>query len=674
MTAPRGGVEVSCPGCGAPIRFEVGSSVVRVCARCGSAVARGDRDPEDLGKVAALADTGSRLALGLRGRREGVGFQVVGHVQLEHPAGGTWDEWYAAFSDGRWGWLAEAQGKLYLTFAGPPAAHRAALAWERLRPGELVPLELEGGPFVVAEAAEAAVRGAEGEIPYRLEPGETYRYADLSGPGGAFATLQYGEGPEDPVEVYIGREVSPEDLELGEAGGAAERRPRQVEGVHLACPSCGGALEVRVPDRTERVGCPSCGALLDASQGTLRFLKLAGPPAKGTEGGAGHLPRPAIPLGSKGTLDGLSLTVIGFLLRSTEVGGTRYRWTEHLLHEPEKGFWWLVCSDGHWSLVRSVPPGSVTRDGQAARREGRRFRYFQGSIARVDAVLGELYWKVEVGEAVRATDFVRPPEILSEEVTAEVTEAAPEEAAQLRGKKARRREKRRTRLLGEVQWSHGRYVRPEEVEAAFGVKVPRPKTVGLNEPFRHGWVYRPWGLFGAALVLVGLVFWAIAPRRQVFEARYDLNAMTTPESRIVFTDPLELDGSRNVRVTVETDASNSWLYLQGDLVREASDEVRSFAVAVERYHGVEGGEAWSEGSPAGSVYLSAVEEGRYTLRLELERGGAASPSFAVVRVEQGAWRALNLLLALGGISVLPVLVGLYHIGFEKRRWEGSDAS
>lgn len=35
-------VEVSCPGCGSALRFEIGSSLVKICAHCRSAMARGD--------------------------------------------------------------------------------------------------------------------------------------------------------------------------------------------------------------------------------------------------------------------------------------------------------------------------------------------------------------------------------------------------------------------------------------------------------------------------------------------------------------------------------------------------------------------------------------------------------------------------------------------------------
>ena len=112
-------VRVACPGCGGPVVFEVGSSMVSVCPHCRSVVARGDRSIENLGKVADLVETGAVLQVGTEGRYEGVKFRLTGRTQLGHEAGGVWDEWYAAFSNGLWGWLAEAQGRYYLTFEHP---------------------------------------------------------------------------------------------------------------------------------------------------------------------------------------------------------------------------------------------------------------------------------------------------------------------------------------------------------------------------------------------------------------------------------------------------------------------------------------------------------------------------------------------------------------------------
>src|SRR5919112_733668 len=160
----------------------------------------------------------------------------------------------------------------------------------------------------VAEKGTARSLAAEGEIPYLLTPGETYAYADLSGQSGAFGTLDYGESP--PL-VFVGREVSLEELGLANAERVREREARAVTAAQLNCPNCAGALELRAPDAAERVTCPNCGSLLDVNQGKLRYLKRLkrkGPP-------------PSIPLGATAEFEGQPQTVIGFMVRSVEFDG-----------------------------------------------------------------------------------------------------------------------------------------------------------------------------------------------------------------------------------------------------------------------------------------------------------------------------------------------------------------
>src|SRR5215469_199670 len=174
-------VEVSCPGCGAQISFKTGSSIVTVCEYCKSVVARGDRNIEDLGKVADLVDTGSPLDVGLKGVYHGTPFELTGRAQLGHEAGGIWDEWYAAFADGRWGWLAEAQGRFYMTFQQSTAPETGIPAIEDLQLGQPVEVVPGSVALTVSEKAEAGAISAQGEIPYRLVPGQAYYYADLCG-------------------------------------------------------------------------------------------------------------------------------------------------------------------------------------------------------------------------------------------------------------------------------------------------------------------------------------------------------------------------------------------------------------------------------------------------------------------------------------------------------------
>ena len=179
-------------------------------------------------------------------------------------------------------------------------------------------------------------------------PNESYEYADLSGPSGEFATLDYSETP--PL-VFVGREVALDDLGFPPAALHREREARHVQGVQLACPRCGGALALRAPDKSERVTCPSCGSLLDVHEGQLRFLKALDP---------GKV-KPVIPLGSVGEYEEQPMMVIGFLQRSVKIEHVKYSWEEYLLYHPQRGFRWLVRSDDHWSYVRPVTVGEVTK-------------------------------------------------------------------------------------------------------------------------------------------------------------------------------------------------------------------------------------------------------------------------------------------------------------------------
>ena len=79
---------------------------------CRSAIARTDRTLEDLGKVAEIADSESPLRLGLKGEFNGARFELTGRAQMRHELGGYWDEWYATFSNGWVGWLAEDAGEI----------------------------------------------------------------------------------------------------------------------------------------------------------------------------------------------------------------------------------------------------------------------------------------------------------------------------------------------------------------------------------------------------------------------------------------------------------------------------------------------------------------------------------------------------------------------------------
>ena len=143
--------------------------------------------------------------------------------------------------------------------------------------------------------------------------------------------------------------------------------------------------------------------------------------------------------------------------------------------------------------------------------------------------------------------------------------------------------------------------------------------------------------------------------------------------QVVFTDPIPLRGRRNIRVTGRANVENNWLYVEGDLIDEETGLVQQFELPIEYYYGVEDGEAWSEGDREQTVYLPAMPEGKYTMRLEAqwENWNQAAPPQVFIQVEQGVPRLTNPLIVLIALSVVPLLVGWRQMQFARRRWADS---
>lgn len=642
-------LQANCPSCAGTVEFKSGSTIVVICPFCRSVVARTDRALEDLGKVAEIVQTESPLKIGLRGKYLNNGFELTGRAQYKHEAGGVWDEWYATFSNGWVGWLAEAQGRFYMTFYQPqPGAQIPSYA--ALEVGAPVPLNLGSTAFVVAEKGMATAIAAEGEIPYQLVPNETNYFADLSGAGGAFGTIDYGT---NPPFVFVGKQVSLQDIGLGDAR-PAERAAKSVSAARLGCPNCGGRLELRAPDAAERVTCPNCDSLLDVNKGSLRFLHSLKNLSSAT-------PPYLLEIGKTGQFAGRDpMQIIGAVTRSVNIEGTKYFWQEYLLYNPKIGFRWLVQSDNHWTFVEPVAPGDVVDSGLVGRgataqyngegaAKGKSFKLFQHAIGIVEHVRGEFYWRVETGEKTQMSDFVNAPFMLSKEVSF--------------GKSG-----------SEINWSLGTYVPLKDVEKTFGVEaLPQPWNVAPNQPFQHKDLYKYGFALLGLLILVSIVLFPFTSGGGTAkEQSFNLPPMANAQAaQIAFSEPFELKGNRNVEITASAPLSNSWMDVDVDLVNEQNSEVESVPINVEFYSGTDSDGAWSEGSKSNSAILSSVPAGKYTLRVEGSWGNWQQPQPVNVTVKQNAFRGVNFCCAFLLLAILPTLALLWSWTFESRRWSES---
>lgn len=671
-----------CPNCGAQVRFRTGASLVSICPQCKSAIARKGADLEAIGTVAELVPTSSPFRVGMdaRPQKGARPFHIAGRLQLS-TGEGTWDEWYVGFTDGTWGWLAEAQGGFWLmTPVKPPAVP----AFEALSPGES--LELGGyGSFAIVEVREATYSSAEGELPFVAPPGSVFRYADLSGADGSLATLDYGDGPSLDG-FYVGKPVALESLGIAELVAWSDRTV-SVKALALNCPNCGGALQLKDPANTVRIACPFCGSLLGSAD-----RKDAGPASKFTvlEKLAAVPFKPRLPLGAEGALRGHAYAILGVVQKTCSSGGEDYFWTEYLLKEEKsEAYHWLAESNGHYTLLEPVPAGEVSDGTKVASFRGNNYRVFSRNQARVAAVLGEFYWAVKTGEATEATDYVSPPRMLSKE-------------------KAKK----------EIAWTEGAYVPPAEIAAAFALKepLPAPEGVGACQPWPHAETARLWWKTAWFLALASIVVYFLArlitPHAVVYDQTFDLvdsargifvarggktstsadwsqsdggtakaaNPIAAREAadnalaaaRAIVSEPFETKRGANLAVDLWAPTNNNWVQVGFNLISGATGEVRSFDMISDRYAGVDDGESWSEGSQNRRIYVPRIPAGKWVLRLDPEtEAGKAPPSFRV-RLTSGVPHVSHLVWVILLLLVIPTLLSFSKLSFEGRRWAESD--
>lgn len=421
----------------------------------------------------------------------------------------------------------------------------------------------------------------------------------------------------------------------------------------LSCPSCGGTVELRAAGYTVHVACQYCGSILDVTDPQVKLVTEYRRAAAATE----------IPLGTRGTLRGVEWEAIGYLQRSE---GGDYGWEEYLLFNPYHGYRWLVKARDGWSLGEML---TVTPDWVSYERyglDGEEFTHFFEGHAQVDYVLGEFYWRVAVGEAVKTGDWVRPGVMLSREENAH-----------------------------EISWTRSELIPAREMRDAFGVDAETrfwPPLPHQPSPYA-AWLKSGWkvGLatFGF-LLLIALFFgstsWTAAGSFPVAADGREQSATLGP---VTLPRPYQ---SVQLRAEVPR-LENGWLNLDYSLVNRKTQQVYEAFGAAERYSGRDSDGAWSEGSRGSDISIASVPAGTYDLVVEYKGNKwSDSSSYAYtgfgapetgwmdptnapevkVEVRYGLIYGANLLIALFLIG-LPLLIAIAgHLHFEASRKAESD--
>lgn len=620
-----------------------------VCEYCQSTLLRSDDSLDNLGKMAELLPDSSLLQIGSSGAYLGTGFAVIGRIQFQHDSG-IWNSWHLLFETGKTGWLSEASGSYAMSFVvnnGVPD-----LPLERYQPDLSVPVD--GKRMTVIRVETATCIGGQGELSGTVPAGYALTFVELAS-GQSYATLEF-DGKAAPA-LYMGQPVALTDLSLQQLRDI-EHSAIKIQSRQLQCPGCGGSLTITLAQALT-VTCPHCAAVVDTSKDKLAVLVKQSNLLQ-------QLQRLPIQLGSQARFSGARFTVIGFLRRSIRVDGLPFQWQEYLLHHPGYGFRWLVCSQGHWNLLKPLLKAPTIHRAYAgdvtASLADKRFRHFAKYNAKIYMVAGEFYWRIKVHDSATLEDFVDPPFMLSKEQ---------------QGK--------------EINWSEGEYLTPAQVNAAFdnSLTLDEPRGVFANQPCPYGPTTDTWlnNFVIFAMLAMVLQCWFVFDAREevVLGASMQVSAVDStdwandttlnPETATLESEPFDIHSSHgNVLVDIDGSLDNSWLYSNITLVNMQSGLTYSSSREISDYYGYDQGEYWRENNSHADVVFSAIPPGRYQLQVETEseKTYSSSTKSQYVRVISNVPLWSNVWWLLAFLLIGPGIFYYFKHRFEQQRWADSD--
>ncbi len=605
-----------------------------VCGSCGIVVYR-EGELLKAGKEAILAPPMSDVEVGATGRVLGRKMRVFGRIRLEHDRG-LWDEWFVEDERGNPAWLVEEEGGFTLE---RPLTEPLPAGIEAASGGDV--FTVGGAKFQVEDMGEGTVAGGEGQLPRGFEPGEAFRYLDLSEIGGrGRLSVEFFEGE---TLAFLGRTVPRKKVEFPRRRRAAAET---VAGSKMSCLGCGAAIDVRsLPDPTKTLTCTYCGTVHSRGEGSRDWSEIG----KNGDRAPTHLA-----LGAKGSLKGRIFEVIGRLAyqeRELDDG----RWSDF---RPGSCEYVLLDDDGNYSTIEVSEEGvtwlreeeqlpqqnlvALLKWGEHYSHRDRTYRMYERGCAQLTYVDGALPWVAKIGDISQFIDLIDMPLILDDRVPQRLSVewVATKEGA------------------NEIQAFVGTDVEPDLLIRKFSADTSlRDIRRRVLKPYQRS----PFlAQFATSWVMMGLLCMlgsCVAGSRTGSSVVAEVGLAYNGKPVDAYSESFSIDDGQLVRLDLDSSANNSWLWAEVDLVDASSrSSVGFIAAEVSYYHGGSGEDAWSEGSRGYTRFFKVDDGGDYRLRLEVgeaaKRGMSANAKISSVAVDPRQPKRAGWFLLVGGFLLL----------------------
>jgi hypothetical protein len=605
---------------------------MRICDYCKTAMYWDKESALRQGKKSQELPSSTRFRIGGTGKLKGSSFRVLGRLVYAHE-NGTWSEWFIEMDDGKIMWLTEDEGELFLE--APLELTTPPPAFNELAPGMQIALNDKIG--IVEEIGQANCLGGEGQIPFRVEVGESYPYADgATGDGRSSFGLEYDRAT-GKVHAFLGKIVqSKEDRTRKEDRAAPIDRIGEI----IRCPSCGKPYEGPRAKTTAMVVCDACGAGLTLDEAEIRVV------GKNPE----RVPIFIFRIGLPVTIDGTSYEVMGRLLYEEKEEDIPYTSTDYVLYNPQAGYLWLSEYRGHYTVGRVIHDRVVIPRPAKAKTKVQvgpdAFQVYESGEVTLKWVDGAIPWTASVGERSKYTRLISPPEYVDEELT---------------GK--------------EKELVRGRYLCREELTAALPEDVALPDARGAFscQPY----VTSPWlqglgsiaGVF--ALLNVLLLLYSIMGEKNTFVLQETLTAEQYAKEHMTGTFQVIRDNTI-LRLRGSTPLDNSWIAMDFAVVDQNDRVLSEFTSDASYYHGRDSDGSWNEGGPTFSSHFKINKAGTYRLLIHGQGGSGVGgpPRNEALRIMVTAGNTVKwyFVFPLAVCGLIALIGPLRRWSFEKRRW------
>jgi len=373
------------------------------------------------------------------------------------------------------------------------------------------------------------------------------------------------------------------DKERFKLNQGRERPAYTPENIH--CPGCGAGLTLK-DEQSQLVVCEFCGSHLDVSEEEKTVLGK-GPEQKW------EFP---LKLGDSFQYKGSRFEIIA-RMAFIEDNDVSELTREYLLYNPRRGAMWLDEYGGNYSrstdthVMPTSDPFTKQRGSVLETYDGKKWVAVETGWYQLAYVDGALPWIAKVGDRIQYAEF-------SEKGGSEMQYDVQ-------------------RIGNEIEYGSGQALTLEMVRRAtgkpdLGAGVVRKKRVDVAKTRKGFMILAIIALLALAINGI-LALYCLTRGKTVLDQMFSAEQLTTE----TLSKPFTVSAAGNViKITAGAyQLNNAWMAVDLAVVKGDETVIHVFDSDIQYYHGVEGGESWSEGSRDETSYIEIPEAGAYRLLL-----------------------------------------------------------